>query len=321
MAGQEPVPPGRAHAELEMSRRVGVAQKRDWLPRPGVHWENWSTNGEVCITGLVPPVAGGARLAQCLTWLVREFASHCRRIHARSHVLAFTYTGPRTATLLARQLSQFFDLALQDAELIREHVRRRSRREPAPCQWPAFWLEGATYEYPLRTAPPPLGRVAPRKLLVLAEERQVFVPARPGKPAHGVGRTWTDGLEMFASLDETGLTRLLDEDEQGFLANMLVLVHAQPAAKLTARPSLEASYRRHEALVASLAPLGDAARLPVAWHALWRLPPGLTWAEPGQDRWLRYPAVSFVVAARPFEPASTDGGREATIDATLTAAR
>jgi hypothetical protein len=50
----------------------------------------------------------------------------------------------------------------------------------------------------------------------------------------------------------------------------------------------------------------------VARQSLWRLPPGMTCGEPGQEPWLRYPAVSFVVAARPFVPARPGSAREAT---------
>jgi hypothetical protein len=35
---------------------------------------------------------------------------------------------------------------------------------------------------------------------------------------------------------------------------------------------------------------------PVAWHALWRLPPAMTWSEPGEHAWMRYSAAA---AARP----------------------
>lgn len=287
-------------------------QRLDWLTAPGVYWEDWSMNGEVCITGLAPPAAGGARLAHCLTGLLRELASRCRRSHEGTGILLFTCTGPRTATPLAGVLALCFDLMLQDPALIRAHLRRRLRREPTLGRWPALWLEGTTLEYALRGVPLPTGRAARRKLVLLAEERQVLVPARPVKLGGRMRRAWARSLEVLGGVDADALPRLLDEGEQGFLASMLVLVHAQPAGKALPRPSLEASYRRHEALVAGLAGLGEEARLPVTWHAVWRLPPGMTWSEPGQERWLRYPAISFVVAARPFAPTSPGGGRETT---------
>jgi hypothetical protein len=290
-------------------------QRLDWLTAPGVYWEDWSMNGEVCITGLVPPAAGGASLAHCLTGLLRELASRCRRTHDSTGVLLFTCTGPRTPTPLAGVLALCFDLMLRDPGLIRAHLRRRLRREPAPGRWPALWLEGTTQEYPLRGVPFPTGRPAHRKLVLLAEERQVLVPARPVKLAGRIRRAWARGLEVLGGVDAAALPRLLDEGEQGFLASMLVLVHTQPAAKILPRPSLEASYRRHETLVAGLAGLGQDARWPVTWHAVWRLPPGMSWGEPGHERWLRYPAVSFVVAARPFAPTSPGGGPEAATDA------
>ena len=66
-----------------------------WCHESGGHWESWSLNGEACITELDPPFAGGAKLASCLTWLVRSFASHCRRTHDATGALAFKCTGPR----------------------------------------------------------------------------------------------------------------------------------------------------------------------------------------------------------------------------------
>ena len=286
-------------------------QRLDWLTAPGVYWEDWSMNGEVCVTGLVPPAAGGASLAHCLTGLLRELASRCRRTHDGTGVLLFTCTGPRTPTPLAGVLALCFDLMLQDPALIRAHLRRRLGREPALGRWPALWLEGTTLEYPLRGVPLTTGRAARRKLVLLAEERQVLVPARPVKLAGPIRHAWARDLEVLGSVDATALPRLLDEGEQGFLASMLVLVHAHPAGKALPRPSLEASYQRHETLVASLTRLGEDARWPVIWHAVWRLPPGMTWGAPGQERWLRYPAASLVVAARPFAPTSPSGGLEA----------
>ena len=43
--------------------------------------------------------------------------------------------------------------------------------------------------------------------------------------------------------------------------------------------------------------------LPVSWHALWRLPPAMTWSKPGGRAWMRYPAVSFLAAVSPQRPA------------------
>ncbi len=116
-----------------------------WCQESGVHWESWSLNGEACITGLDPPFAGGARLASCLTWLVRSFASHCRRTYDATGVLAFTCTGPRMPSTLAVTMSVSFDLALRDPRLIRERVRRRGG-DPGAARSPAVWLEGAVHE-------------------------------------------------------------------------------------------------------------------------------------------------------------------------------
>src|SRR3972149_10428722 len=62
-------------------RRALDRRTPGWCHESGVHWESWSLNGEACITGLDPPFTGGARLANCLTWLVRSFARHCRPTH------------------------------------------------------------------------------------------------------------------------------------------------------------------------------------------------------------------------------------------------
>jgi len=263
----------------------------------GAHWESWSLNGEVCITGLFPPFPGGARLANCLTWLLRTFAGRCRRTHDGTGALAFTCTSPRAPSTLAWSMSLSFDLALQDAALIRERVRRRGG-DPAACRWPAFWLEGAPYDYFVRGQPLPPGRTPRRKLVVLAEEHEVFVPARDATLSAGVRREWARGVDVIAGVDRTAVTRLLAHDEHAFLLNMLVLVHAWPAGKVRPRPFLAESYRRHESLVAELGPPAEAKGLPVAWHALWRLPPAMTWSAPGREPWMRYPAASFAAAVR-----------------------
>ena len=72
-----------------------------WCRESGGHWESWSLNREACITGLDPPFAAGARLASRLTWLVRSFASHCRRTHDATGEFALTCTGPRMPSPLA----------------------------------------------------------------------------------------------------------------------------------------------------------------------------------------------------------------------------
>ena len=264
----------------------------------GVHWESWSLNGEACITGLDPPFAGGARLASCLTWLLRSFASHCRRTHDSTGAFALTCTGPRTPSTLAVTMSVSFDLALRDPRLIRERVRRRGG-DPAAGRWPAFWLEGAVHDYVIGRDPfPPVGTPG-RKLVVLAEERQVFVPARAATLAVGIRRAWESGLDAVAGVDGP-FAVLLDEDEHAFLVNILVLVHAHPAANARPRSPLEENYRRHGKLIAELAPHAQVKGLPLAWHALWRLPPAMTWSEPGGEPWMRYPAVSFAAAVRPL---------------------
>jgi hypothetical protein len=251
-----------------------------WCREAAVHWESWSLNGEACITGLDPPFAGGARLASCLTWLVRAFASRCRGTHDATGAFALASTGRRMPSTLALTMAGSFDLALRDPRLIRERVRRRGG-DPAACRWPTLWLEGAAYDYVIGRDPfPPVG-TRRRKLVVLAEERQVFVPARAATLAAGVHRAWARGLDAVAGVDGAAFPGLLDEDEHAFLLNMMVLVHARPAAKAEPRPPLEESYQRHEGWIAELAPRTQATGLPVVWHALWRLPPAMTWSEPG----------------------------------------
>lgn len=270
-----------------------------WCQESGVHWESWSINGEACITGLDPPFAGGARLASCLTWLVRSFASHCRRTHDATGALAFACTGPRMPSTLAVTMSVSFDLALRDPRLIRERIRRRGG-DPTLTGRTSFWLEGSVYDYVIGRDPfPPVG-TRRRKIVIMAEEHQAFVPARATKLAAGVRRAWESGLDAVAGIDGAPLTALLDEDEHAFLLNMLVVVHSQPAANARPRPPLEENYRRHEQFVADLASSAKAKGLPVEWHALWRLPPAMTWSEADEKPWMRYPAVSFVAAVRPL---------------------
>lgn len=292
--------PSRARATAVMR----AVRRPAWQPGLGAHWESWALNGEVVITGLVPPRSGIARLASCLTWLLRTFASRCRRTHDGTGALAFACTGSHGPTTLAWAMSLSFDLALQEPRLIRERVWRRGG-DPTACRWPTFWLEGDVYDYIVRGQPVPRGRTPRRKLVVLAEEQQVSVRARASALTAGVRRMWASGIDAVAGVDVDGdaVSELLDQDEHAFLVNMLALVHVRPAANVRPRPPLAESYRRHASLVAELAPPAEAKGLPVAWHALWRLPPAMTWSAPGGESWMRYPAVSFVAAARPLRSA------------------
>ena len=167
--------------------------------------------------------------------------------HDAMGVLAFTCTGPRMPSTLALTMSISFDLALRDPRLIRERVRRRGGSSPA-SRWPTFWLEGTVYDYVIGCDPfPPVG-TSRRKLVVLAEGHQVFVPARAATLAAGVRRAWDSGLDAVAGIDGAVFSGLLDEDEHAFLVNMLVLVHARPAANARPRPSAR---RRAGSLVLS----------------------------------------------------------------------
>jgi hypothetical protein len=109
---------------------------------------------------------------------------------------------------------------------------------------------------------------------------------------------WSKGLDAVRGVDAADVRGLVADDEHAFAMNVLMLVHAWPVRPVRSRPSLKASFQRHEELVADLAPAADAKGVGIAWHALWRLPPAMTWSEPGGDAWMRYPAVSIVAAVR-----------------------
>ena len=274
-------------------------RRPDWCQESGVYWDNWSRNGEACFVGLDPPFTGGARLVSCLTWLVRGLASRCRLTHDATGAFAVTCTSPRMPSVLARTMASSFDLALRDPRLIRERVRRRGG-DLDGRRWPELWLEGTFHDYVIARDPFPPGGWPRGRLVILAEERQVSVPAKGAKLAAGASTAWKRGLDAVAGIDGAALAGLLANDERAFLVNMLVLVHTWPATKVRPRPSLVESYQRHEALISELAPCAQQANLPLAWHALWRLPPAMTWSEPGGKPWMRYPAVSFAAAVRPL---------------------
>lgn len=281
---------------------IGVGRADGWHPGPDCYWESWSRNGEVCITGLDPPVAGGTRLASCLTWLLRSFASHCRLTHDATGALAFTCTSPRMPSALAVSMALSFDLALRDPKLIRARVRRRGG-VGVRGRLPALWLEGSVYEYVVgRDAHPAVG-TARRRILLLAEERQAFAPcpAGAGLPA-AARRAWADGLDGIADIDDASVAAILENDAQAFAVNLFVLVHRWPAAKVHARPTLDESYRRHQVLINELATDAAARDLSLPWNALWRLPPAMTCVEHSGTVWMRCPAVSVAVAGRPILP-------------------
>lgn len=273
----------------------------EWCRDAGILWESWAANGEVCVTGLTPPAPGLARLAHRLTWTLRSFASRCRRTYDGTGALEFVYHGRRDLSTLARSLCIGFDLALRDPELIRNRVRHRGG-DPATCAWPQWWLEGDTYEWFVPGTPIPRGRTAKPKLVVLAEEQQALVSAVPKPLGARVRAMWARGLDAPGRVDEKAVAPLLAEGEQAFVASMLVLVHERPARRVLPRPSLEESYPRHASLIAELTPAASDRRLPIVWHALWRLPPAMLWHDPAMRPWTRYPAVSFVVGARALGP-------------------
>jgi hypothetical protein len=183
---------------------------------------------------------------------------------------------------IAISMATSFELVLRDPKLIQARVRQRGG-DDAARRWPALWLEGLVYDYVVGRKPLPPPRTPRRKLLLLAEERQVFVPTQA---VTGLGadalRAWESGLSAVAGVEEAWLNNLYDEGEHRFAVNMLALIHAQPAGKIVPRPSLEDSYRRHAEMMAELASGAGTKHLSVAWHALWRLPPAMTWRGRGR---------------------------------------
>ena len=271
-----------------------------WCRERGILWENWSINGEVCIKGIVPPFSSGPMLAHCLTWLVREFASSCRRTFNGTGALAFLYYDDKSFTILALSMALMFDLALQDSRFIRDHIRWRGGNS-TDCEWPKFWLEGERTEYLIPGVPLPRGRVKGQRFVIIADECQVFVPNQETKLCDSVIQKWSESLERLARVDEASIIQTLRKDEQAFLVNIMVLVHEHPPEKIQPRPTLEESFQRHEGLIAELAPIGEEKGLPVPWHALWKIPAGMKWKDPAGKSWMRYPAVSFVMGVRRLE--------------------
>jgi hypothetical protein len=210
-------------------------------------------------------------------------------------------------TTLAWSLSLEFNLALQDKKLIQERVRNRGG-DLAACRWPGFWLEGTVADYFSPERPIRGRRRMLPEIVVLAEERQVFTSTRPTSSVKRIKQKWEAGLNVLGDVDDDAVVRLLTGDEQGFLVNMLVLVHEQPDGKIRPRPSMEESYRRHQGLMAELEPLAQAKRLPLSWHAVWRPPARMKWVGPSGQAWIRYPAVSFAMGVRPLQ-GSTDENR------------
>lgn len=202
-----------------------------------------------------------------------------------------------------------FDLALRDPRVVRARVIRRGG-SPTACRWPTFWMEGSVYEYVIGRDPfPPVGTPR-RRLILVGEERQVFAPAQAAKLSTRIRSAWASDLESVAALDGAALARLLHQDEHAFGLCMLVLVHRWPAGSPRPRPSLEDSWRRHEQLIAELARPARAKGLPIAWHAVWRLPPAMTWNAPGEHGWMRYPAVSFAAAVQSLQAEACAPGIE-----------
>ncbi len=256
----------------------------EWdTPAVSMTWESWSLNGEACIENLVPSESGGARLAEYLWWTLRELASHCRRVHHASGLIPFEFQGPRTPSAFANALDHWFDLALLDTLSTRERARRLGAQLDAG-EWPAYWVERDD-------------------IVLIAEDRQVTISATPGRIAASVRTKWEACLSVVANAVRSGVPKAATKDRHTFLAGVVVAVHRHPPRELRTRPSLEDSLRRHEQIVTVLGQVAEATSTPVTWHALWRLPPGMTvTGPPVSEPWMRYPAVSLVASVLPGKP-------------------
>jgi hypothetical protein len=80
----------------------------------------------------------------------------------------------------------------------RENLSAAGHRKLATLATKEGMTPGAVYDYVIGRDPfPPVG-TRRRKLVVLAEERQAFVPARAATLAAGVHRAWARGLDAVA---------------------------------------------------------------------------------------------------------------------------
>ena len=109
---------------------------------------------------LVPPRSGVARLASCLTWLLRTFASRCRRTHDGTGALAFACTGSQGPSTLARAMSLSFDLVLQEPRLIRERCANAAAIRPPGGGRRSGWRETCTTTSSVASRCLPAGRRA-----------------------------------------------------------------------------------------------------------------------------------------------------------------
>lgn len=264
----------------------------EWdTPAVSMSWESWSINGEACIENLVPPDSGGAKLTEYLWWTLRELASHCRRVYDSSGFIPFEIHGPRTPSVLARALDHWFDLALMDPISIRERVRRLGA-ELDTSKWPAYWVER-------------------EDILLLADERQVTISAAPGRIAASIRKKWQACQRVVGDATKTGIPKAATKYKHAFFAGVLVAIHRQPPGEPRKRPSLDESLHRHEQLATAIGQTAKTQTGAATWHALWRLPPGMTVADPpGSEAWMRYPAMSLVASVSPGVPTgSTESTR------------
>ena len=290
MVGQDDGPSGPSgRAQMHVIREA--VNMPAWCKELGLHWESLSTNGEAVIDGVLRPRADLRPLSDWLSWNLRNFGSHCRGLFKQTGALSFRYRGRGTRTAFVRCLPNWDALVLKDTRAICHRLAERGADVPSRSL-PGLWMECEGHEYWCV----PGGRIPygkPRKftkLVIMAEERQVFVPARPTPLGEGTKRRWRESLGLLAALDPERLSAGLRHDEQGFLASVVVMVHRERSESAAAVPT-ERCYERHEALVSDLRAAAAEPAMPIAWDAVLRLPLALTCKG-------RFPAVSFAVAMR-----------------------
>ena len=257
----------------------------EWeTPAVSMSWESWSINGEACIENLVSPDSGGTKLTEYLWWTLRELASHCRRVYDATGFIPFEIQGPRTPSVLAKALDHWFDLALMDPTSIRERVRRLGAElDTSKC--PAYWVER-------------------EDILLLVEERQVTIPAVPGRIAASVRKKWETCQGIVSDAAKAGIPKTATKGKRAFLAGVMVAVHRQPTGEPRKRPNLDESIHRHEQFVTAIGKTAETLPGAFTWHALWRLPSGMTVANPPSTQaWILFPAVSVVASILSGTPA------------------
>ncbi len=160
-------------------------------------------------------------------------------------MIRFELSGPRTPSAFAKALDHWYDLALLDPLMVRKRVRRFGA-DAGACGWPVYWLEWDGVG-------------------LLLEERQVTIPAGPGKIAAGLQMKWGSCLDVVAGVDAATVRSAIDEDAHVFLAAVLVAVHQQPAGTAR-RPSLDSGATSPHPQPDSLSPRRQCTGASAAGH-------------------------------------------------------